>query len=123
MTGQRRVIARVVGSAEDHPDVYELHRRALQMDNTISISTVYRTMKLFEDKGIITRQSFGDGRARYERVPDKHHDHIINLKTGAVIEFHSAEIEQLQAQIVEKLGFKLVDHRLDLYCVPLDDGS
>jgi Fur family transcriptional regulator, ferric uptake regulator len=120
MTGQRRVIARVLGDADDHPDVEELHRRASAIDNHISLSTVYRTVKLFEDQGIIERHEFGDGRARYESVPKQHHDHLINMKTGEVIEFQSAEIERLQAEIARGLGFRLVHHRLELYAVPLD---
>jgi Fur family ferric uptake transcriptional regulator len=121
MTEQRRVIARVLASADDHPDVEELHRRAAAIDDNISISTVYRTLKLFEDAGIIARHDFGDGRARYEQAPVEHHDHLIDLKTGRVVEFHSEEIEALQAEIARRLGFRLVDHRLELYGVPLDE--
>jgi len=121
MTEQRRVIARVLASAEDHPDVEELYRRCAAVDNRISISTVYRTVKLFEDAGIIERHDFRDGRARYEQMPDTHHDHLINLRTGEVIEFQSEEIERLQGEIARRLGYKLVDHRLELYAVPLDD--
>ena len=119
MTEQRRVIARVLASADDHPDVDELHRRAAAIDANISISTVYRTLKLFEDAGIIARHDFGDGRARYEQAPAEHHDHLIDLKTGRVVEVHSEEIEALQAEIARRLGFRLVDHRLELYGVPL----
>ena len=121
MTEQRRVIARVLGSSEDHPDVEELYRRSVKIDDRISISTVYRTVKLFEDAGIIERHDFRDGRSRYEPAPDEHHDHLIDLRTGKVIEFRSEEIEQMQRLIAEKLGFRLVDHRLELYAVPLDD--
>jgi Fur family ferric uptake transcriptional regulator len=121
MTEQRRVIARVLAAAHDHPDVEELHRRAAAIDANISISTVYRTLKLFEDAGIIARHEFGDGRARYEQAPTEHHDHLIDLKTGRVVEFHSEEIEALQAEIARRLGFRLVDHRLELFGVPLDD--
>jgi Fur family ferric uptake transcriptional regulator len=121
MTEQRRVIARVLASSEDHPDVEELYRRCAAIDNRISISTVYRTVKLFEDAGIIERHDFRDGRARYEQIPDTHHDHLINLRTGEVIEFQSEEIERLQAEIARRLGFTLVDHRLELYAVPLTD--
>jgi Fur family transcriptional regulator, ferric uptake regulator len=121
MTGQRRTIARVLGAAADHPDVEELHRRCLVVDEHISISTVYRTVKLFEDAGIIERHDFGAGRARYERLGEAHHDHLIDLKTGRVIEFQSAEIEALQAEIARRLGFRLVDHRLELFGVPLDE--
>lgn len=121
MTEQRRVIARVLSSAEDHPDVEELHRRAAAIDDNISISTVYRTVKMLEDAGIIERHDFGDGRARYEQMPDEHHDHLIDLKSGQVIEFRSEEIEKLQEEIARRLGFKLRGHRLELYAVPLDD--
>ena len=121
MTEQRRVIARVLSSSEDHPDVEELYRRSVKIDDRISISTVYRTVKLFEDAGIIERHDFRDGRSRYEQMPESHHDHLINLRTGKVIEFQSEEIERLQAEIARKLGYKLVDHRLELYAVPLDD--
>lgn len=123
MTEQRRVIARVIGSAHDHPDVDELHRRAASVDAGISLSTVYRTLKLFEDAGIIARHDFREGRARYEPTPDEHHDHLINVRTGKVIEFRSAEIEALQTEVARKLGYKLVDHRLELYGVPLKDDE
>jgi Fur family ferric uptake transcriptional regulator len=121
MTGQRRVIARVLAASEDHPDVEELHRRAAAMDHRISISTVYRTVKLLEDSGIIARLDLKDGRSRYERTPEQHHDHLVNLRTGEVVEFRSEEIERLQADIARRLGFRLVDHRLELYAIPLDD--
>jgi Fur family ferric uptake transcriptional regulator len=120
MTEQRRVIARVLQAADDHPDVEELYRRASAVDPNISISTVYRTVKLFEDAGIIERHEFGDGRSRYETLPEEHHDHLIDLRSGSVIEFRDEEIEQLQQKIARKLGYKLVDHRLELYAVPLD---
>jgi Fur family ferric uptake transcriptional regulator len=120
MTDQRRVIARVITEAQDHPDVEELHRRAAAVDDRISISTVYRTVKLFEDAGIIERHDFRDGRSRYEPVPDEHHDHLIDLRNGTVVEFRSEEIEHLQEEIARKLGFRLVGHRLELYGVPLD---
>jgi Fur family ferric uptake transcriptional regulator len=120
MTEQRRVIARVLSSADDHPDVEELHRRAHQVDPHISIATVYRTVRLFEEAGIITRHDFRDGRSRYEEHQDTHHDHLINMKTGEVVEFVDAEIEALQEAIARKLGFKLVDHRLELYGVPVE---
>jgi Fur family transcriptional regulator, ferric uptake regulator len=120
MTEQRRTIARVLAQADDHPDVEELYRRASKVDERISISTVYRTMKLFEDSGIIERHDFREGRARYEQIPESHHDHLINLRTGDVVEFRSEEIERLQAEVARKLGYKLVDHRLELYAVPLD---
>ena len=120
MTEQRRVIARVIEAASDHPDVEELHRRAAAIDARISIATVYRTVKLFEDLGVIARHDFGAGRSRYETIPDEHHDHLIDLRTGEVIEFRNEDIERLQQQIAETLGFRLVDHRLELYGVPLD---
>ena len=123
MTEQRRVIARVLAASGDHPDVEELYRRCAAVDENISISTVYRTVKLFEDAGIIERHDFRDGRARYEQMPDTHHDHLINLRTGQVIEFRSEEIERLQAEIARKLGYRLVDHRLELYAVPLEDKA
>ncbi len=123
MTEQRRVIARVLAAADDHPDVEELYRRCAAIDEHISISTVYRTVKLFEDAGIIERHEFRDGRARYEQMPDTHHDHLINLRTGEVIEFQSEEIERLQAEIAKRLGYRLVDHRLELYALPLDDKA
>jgi Fur family ferric uptake transcriptional regulator len=121
MTEQRRVIARVLAQSDDHPDVEELYRRCVKVDDRISISTVYRTMRLFEDAGIIERHDFRDGRARYETSPDIHHDHLINLRTGEIIEFQSEEIERLQTEVARKLGYKLVDHRLELYGVPLGD--
>jgi len=121
MTEQRRIIARTLESSDDHPDVEELHRRCAQVDEKISLSTVYRTVKLFEDAGIIARHAFRDGRARYEQSPEAHHDHLINLRTGEVTEFRSEDIEKLQEAIARKLGYKLVDHRLELYAVPLDD--
>ena len=121
MTEQRRIIARVLAGSADHPDVEELYRRCAEIDQHISISTVYRTVKLFEDSGIIERHDFREGRARYEQIPDSHHDHLINLRSGQVIEFQSEEIERLQAEVARKLGYKLVDHRLELYAVPLDD--
>src|SRR3954467_11907070 len=123
MTEQRRVIARVLAEAVDHPDVEELYRRCVAVDDKISISTVYRTVRLFEDAGIIERHDFREGRARYETSTEGHHDHLINLRTGEGIEFKSEEIEQLQAEIARRLGYKLVDHRLELYAVPLDDKS
>jgi len=123
MTEQRRVIARVLQDASDHPDVEELYARASTVDSNISISTVYRTLKLFEDAGIIARHDFRDGRARYEPLPDDHHDHLIDLKTGKVIEFRNERIEALQEEIARELGYKLVDHRLELYAVPLDKND
>ena len=123
MTEQRRVIARVLAASEDHPDVEELYRRCIKVDDRISISTVYRTVRLFEDAGIIERHDFREGRARYETSRESHHDHLINLRSGEVIEFQSDEIERLQAEIARKLGYKLVDHRLELYALPLNDDK
>lgn len=123
MTEQRRTIARVLNNSDDHPDVEELYRRCSKIDDRISISTVYRTVKLFEDSGIIERHDFREGRARFEQISDAHHDHLINLRTGEVIEFQSEEIERLQAEVARRLGYKLVDHRLELYAVPLKDGK
>ena len=120
MTDQRRVIARVLSEAQDHPDVEEVYNRAVAEDEAISIATVYRTVRLFEEAGILTRHDFGDGRARYEPAPDDHHDHLIDIQSGKVIEFTNDEIERLQHEVAEKLGYKLVDHRLELYAVPLD---
>ena len=121
MTDQRRVIARVLSSADDPPDVEELHRRAHAVDPHISIATVYRTVRLFEESGIIERHDFRDGRSRYEETPDHHHDHLIDMKSGKVVEFVDEEIEALQNAIARKLGYKLIDHRLELYGVPLED--
>ena len=118
MTDQRRVIARILQQSTDHPDVEELYKRSSAVDSKISIATVYRTVKLFEDAGIIERHDFREGRSRYETVPDEHHDHLIDLKSGKVIEFHSPEIEALQEKIAREHGFKLVDHRLELYGIP-----
>ena len=121
MTDQRRVVARVLSAAVDHPDVEELYRRSHQVDPHISIATVYRTMRLFEDAGIVERHDFRDGRSRYEEATHDHHDHLINMKTGEVVEFVDEEIEKLQQAIAKRLGFRLVDHRLELYGVPADD--
>ncbi len=120
ITEQRRVIARVLSDAEDHPDVELLHQRAAAIDPGISIATVYRTVRLFEDAGILERHDFGDGRARYEAAAETHHDHLINVETGEVIEFVDPDLEELQRRIAEKLGFRLVDHRLELYGVATD---
>lgn len=123
MTGQRRTIAKVLSQSHDHPDVELLYKRASAVDSNISIATVYRTVKLFEEAGIIERHDFGDGRARYEELNEEHHDHLIDVKTGKVIEFVNEEIEKLQAKIAKELGYKLVDHRLELYGVPLKDAD
>lgn len=122
MTEQRRIIARVLAASADHPNVEELFRRCADVDANISISTVYRTVRLFEDAGIIERHDFRDGRARYEQTRESHHDHLVNLRTGEVIEFQSEEIEKLQREVARKLGYDLVDHRLELYAVPIDDS-
>ena len=121
MTEQRRVIARVLSTSADHPDVEELHRRAHAVDPHISIATVYRTVRLFEEAGIIDRLDFRDGRSRYEEHSDDHHDHLIDMKTGKVVEFVDAEIEALQEAIARKLGYRLVDHRLELYGMPIEE--
>lgn len=119
MTEQRRAIARVLDNSEDHPDVNAIHRRALRADPGISIATVYRTLKLFEEVGILERLEFGMGKTRYEAADRDHHDHLIDMKTGEVVEFVSEEIERLQRRVARKLGYKLVDHRLELYGVPV----
>ena len=121
MTEQRRVIARVLSAATDHPDVEELHRRAHAVDPHISIATVYRTVRLFEEAGIIDRLDFRDGRSRYEEHSEDHHDHLIDMKTGKVVEFVDDDIEALQIAIAKKLGYKLVDHRLELYGMPIEE--
>ena len=117
ITEQRRVIARVLSESEDHPDVELLHQRASSIDPKISIATVYRTVRLFEEAGILDRHDFGDGRARYEAAPEAHHDHLIDVETGKVVEFVDPELEALQKVIAEKLGYRLVDHRMELYGV------
>lgn len=119
ITEQRRVIARVLSAADDHPDVEELHHRSAAIDPGISIATVYRTVKLFEEAGVLERREFKGGRTRYEPVTETHHDHLIDIETGQVHEFEDAELEALQARIAERMGFRLVDHRMELYAVPL----
>lgn len=123
MTGQRRVIARALGESSDHPDVESIYARAAKIDPRISIATVYRTVKLFEDAHIIERHDFGDGRSRYEEMPEAHHDHLIDVRSGNVVEFSNDALEQLKNRIAEELGYKLIDHRLELYCVPLEGGK
>ena len=123
MTEQRRVIARVLSEAVDHPDVEQVYLRATQIDPRISIATVYRTVKLFEEANILNRHDFGDGRARYEEVSEDHHDHLIDMNTGEVIEFFDEEIERLQRRIAERLGYRLVDHRLELYAMKKQDSE
>ena len=120
MTGQRRTIARVLSEAEDHPDVEEVYRRASAQDPRISLSTVYRTVRLFENEGILERHEFGDEkRARYEPAGHGHHDHLINVKTGEVIEFRNEQIEKLQEAVARELGFRLIGHRLELFGTPI----
>ncbi len=119
MTEQRRVIARVLSDSSDHPDVEAVYRRASELDHRISIATVYRTVRLFEEASILERHDFGDGRARYEEIPAEHHDHLIDIESGRVVEFQDAEIEALQQRIAERLGYRLVDHRLELYARPI----
>lgn len=120
MTEQRRVIARVLSDATDHPDVETVYERASAIDKRIGLATVYRTLRLFEEARILERHDFGDGRSRYEELGGEHHDHLIDVHSGKVIEFTSAEIEVIQEEIAKKLGYRIVDHRLELYCVPLD---
>jgi Fur family transcriptional regulator, ferric uptake regulator len=120
MTEQRRVIARVLSASHDHPDVEEVHRRSVALDPHISIATVYRTVRLFEEAGILMRHDFMDGRSRYEEASEKHHDHLIDVKNGVVIEFVNEEIERLQEEIAAKLGFTLVGHKLELYGTPIE---
>jgi len=123
MTDQRRIIARVLSEAQDHPDVELLHKRAAEIDPGISLATVYRTVRLFEEASILERHDFGDGRARYEEARDDHHDHLIDIQSGRVIEFTNNEIEQLQHRVAAELGYKLVGHRLELYAVPIDKSG
>ena len=118
MTEQRRVIARVLSDSADHPDVEQVYRRATEIDPRISIATVYRTVRLFEEANILARHDFGDGRARYEEMPTAHHDHLIDLQSGRVIEFRNEDIEKLQEIVANQLGYDLVGHRLELYAVP-----
>jgi Fur family transcriptional regulator, ferric uptake regulator len=119
MTGQRRTIVHVLSEAADHPDVEEVHRRAVQSDPGIALSTVYRTLRLFAERGILERHEFGEGRGRYEQAPREHHDHLIDVNTGRIIEFRDEDIEKIQEQVARKLGFRLVGHRLELFGVPL----
>ncbi len=121
MTGQRRIIASTISEAEDHPDVEEIYKRAAKNDANISIATVYRTVRMLEEAGIIEKHDFGDGKARYEESSEEHHDHLINIKNGQIIEFHNDEIERLQEEVAKKLGYKLIGHRLELYAVPLKE--
>ncbi len=121
MTSQRRLLLKLVETIRDHPDVDELYRRAQALDASISLATVYRTVKIFADAGILTRHEFKDGRARYEHAAREHHDHLINLRDGKVVEFRSPEIERLQAEIAARHGFRIIDHRLEIYVVPIGE--
>jgi Fur family ferric uptake transcriptional regulator len=123
MTGQRRIIARVLSEATDHPDVEQVYRRAVRLDSRISIATVYRTVRLFEESNILERHDFGDGRSRYEEATEEHHDHLIDIQSGRVTEFRNPEIEALQRKIAEQHGYKLVGHRLELFGVPLEGAK
>ena len=123
MEAERRVVARVLSDSTDHPDVEQLYQRAVLLDPRISIATVYRTVRLFDEAELLEKHDFGDGRARYEEIRDDHHDHLIDIKSGRVIEFTNDAIELLKKQIARDLGYDLVDHRLELYAVPLKDGE
>ena len=123
ITDQRRVIARVLSNSEDHPDVDKVYQRASAIDPNISIATVYRTVRLFEEAGILNRHDFGDGRSRYEPTTEEHHDHLIDVESGKVMEFTDPELEELQRVIARRMGYKLVDHRMELFAVPLQPGE
>ena len=122
MTDQRRIIARVLSDADDHPDVEDVYQRSVQLDPKISIATVYRTVRLFEEAGLLDRHDFGDGRSRYEQASDDHHDHLVDVQSGDIIEFHDEEVEELQRQIAARLGYSLIGHRMELYGVELKDA-
>ena len=122
MTEQRRIIARVLSDADDHPDVEDVYQRSVQLDPKISIATVYRTVRLFEEAGLLDRHDFGDGRSRYEQASDDHHDHLVDVQSGDIIEFHDEELEELQRQIAARLGYSLIGHRMELYGVELKDA-
>ena len=122
MTEQRRIIARVLSDADDHPDVEDVYQRSVQLDPKISIATVYRTVRLFEEAGLLDRHDFGDGRSRYEQASDDHHDHLVDVQSGDIIEFHDEEVEELQRQIAARLGYTLIGHRMELYGVELKDA-
>ena len=121
MTEQRRIIAQVLSDADDHPDVEDLHKRCANIDSRISIATVYRTVRLFEEAGLLDRHDFGDGRARYEQASDEHHDHLVDVQSGTIIEFHDEEVEELQHKIASRLGYRLIGHRMELYGIELKD--
>ena len=122
LTDQRRIIAKIMSNSQDHPDVDELYKRASKIDSKISIATVYRTVKLFEESGIVTKHDFKGGKARYEELNESHHDHLIDIKTGEIIEFVDDEIEKLQKKVADKYGYKLVDHKLELYGIKKNNG-
>jgi Fur family ferric uptake transcriptional regulator len=121
MTEQRRIIARVLSNAEDHPDVEDLYKRSVELDPKISIATVYRTVRLFAEAGLLDKHDFGDGRSRYEQASDDHHDHLVDVQSGTIIEFHDEEVESLQRQIAARLGYSLIGHRMELYGAKLKD--
>jgi len=123
MTEQRKIIARVLSASDDHPDAEELYRRTNKINQKISLATVYRTLKLFNDNGILEKHEFKDGKSRYETIPTNHHDHLIDIETGDVIEFHDEEIEKLQERIANKLGYNIVNHRLEIYAVKKADDK
>ncbi len=123
MTEQRKIIARVLSASDDHPDAEELYRRTNKINQKISLATVYRTLKLFNDNGILEKHEFKDGKSRYETIPTNHHDHLIDIETGDVIEFHDGEIEELQERIADKLGYNIVNHRLEIYAVKKSDDK
>lgn len=123
MTEQRKIIARVLSASDDHPDAEELYRRTNKINQKISLATVYRTLKLFNDNGILEKHEFKDGKSRYETIPTNHHDHLIDIETGNVIEFHDEEIEKLQERIADNLGYNIVNHRLEIYAVKKPDDK
>lgn len=123
MTEQRKIIARVLSASDDHPDAEELYRRTNKINQKISLATVYRTLKLFNDNGILEKHEFKDGKSRYETIPSNHHDHLIDIETGNVIEFHDEEIEKLQERIADNLGYNIVNHRLEIYAVKKPDNK
>jgi len=123
MTEQRKIIARVLSASDDHPDAEELYRRTNKINQKISLATVYRTLKLFNDNGILEKHEFKDGKSRYETIPTNHHDHLIDIETGDVIEFHDEEIEKLQERIADNLGYNIVNHRLEIYAVKKSDDK
>ena len=123
LTDQRKLIAKVMSESKDHPDVDELHKRVAKYDTKVSIATVYRTVKLFEEAGVVSKHDFKGGKSRYEQLPDEHHDHLIDINTGEITEFVNKDIEELQKKVSEKLGYKLVDHRLELYAIIIKNNK